>query len=248
MKIDFSSTGRARVYAGTALITLVCVGVSIFVDSFNFGNLDSDALRRSLVVDTLLPVCLAGPLLLLLLSKVRQLAISHRELSIVASTDSLTAVLNRGAFTMLVESYLAKAEEHAAMRSGSLLVIDADHFKRINDDLGHQTGDEALKLIAKTIQGSLGAADIVGRIGGEEFGVFLPGAEASEASQVAERIRETISKIIFPPSGERYGLSVSVGGVSFSRRATYDELFSTADSHLYRAKTNGRNQVAIASL
>jgi diguanylate cyclase (GGDEF)-like protein len=247
MAFDFSPTGLPRVYFGTALITLTCVGISVLVDSFNFVNLDADALRRSLIVDVLLPVCLAGPLLFLLLSKVRQLALSHHELSIIASTDSLTAVLNRGAFTMLVESYLAKAEEQATLRSGSLLVIDADHFKAINDSLGHQQGDEALKIIAKTIKGSLREADIVGRIGGEEFGVFLPGAEAAEASTVAERIRVAINRTIFPPSGKQFGLSVSVGGVTFNRKASYDELFSQADSHLYRAKANGRNQVAIAS-
>ena len=134
------------------------------------------------------------------------------------------------------------------MRFGSLLVIDADHFKLINDNLGHQTGDEALKLIASSIKGSLRDADIVGRIGGEEFGVFLPGAEETDASQVAERIRSTISSAVFPEAGNRYNLTVSVGGVSFRRRASFDELFSTADSHLYRAKANGRNQVAMTSL
>lgn len=248
MKMDFSPTSSTRVYVGTVLITLACVGISIFVDSFNFANLDSAALRRSLIVDTLLPVFLAGPLLFLLLSKVRQLAIAHQEVSIIASTDSLTAVLNRGAFTMLVESYLAKAEEQAALRSGSLLLIDADHFKAINDNLGHQQGDEALKIIARTIQGNLGPADLVGRIGGEEFGVFLPGAEAAAASRTAELIRAAISKAAFPPGGTRHGLSVRVGGVAFSRLASYDELFMTADNHLYKAKANGRNRVVIASL
>lgn len=81
---------------------------------------------------------LGWPIAFLLLRKVQQLAISHRELTITASTDSLTAVLNRGAFTLLVESYLARAEEQVTLRSGSLLLIDADHFKAINDTFGHQ--------------------------------------------------------------------------------------------------------------
>jgi len=113
MKIDLSPTGSARVFFGTAAITLMCVGISVFVDSFNFVNLNEAELQRSLIVDILLPTFLAGPLLFLLLRKVQQLAISHHELSILASTDSLTAVLNRGAFTLLVESYLEKAEVQA---------------------------------------------------------------------------------------------------------------------------------------
>ena len=248
MKIDLTPTGSARVLVGTIAITLMCVAISVFVDSFNFVNLNDAELRRSLIVDILLPTFLAGPLLFLLLRKVQQLAISHRELSILASTDSLTAVLNRGAFTMLVESYLEKAEEQVTLRRGTLLIIDADHFKQINDKLGHQQGDRALKIIAGTIKDILGKADIVGRIGGEEFGVFLPGADPEEASAVAEKIRERINNIIFPELGGTRSLSVSVGGVSFSSHATYDELFSIADQRLYGAKANGRNQVSMVRL
>jgi diguanylate cyclase len=246
MNLDFTPTGWTRVVAGTILITLVCVGISVFVDSFNFVNLTDEAIKRSVIVDILLPVCLAGPLLFLLLRKVQQLAISHRELTIVASTDSLTTVLNRGAFTLLVESYLARAEEHVTLRAGSLLVIDADHFKAINDTFGHQQGDEALKVISRTIKGCLGPADLVGRVGGEEFGVFLPGAAMTEASDVAERIRSEIGHAEFPAGTDTHLLSVSVGGVAFQRTASYDDLFSIADRNLYLAKANGRDQVSIA--
>jgi diguanylate cyclase (GGDEF)-like protein len=190
------------------------------VDSYNFSSFNDDALRRSLAADVMIPLCLGGPLLLLLLRKVQQLAIAHREASIIASTDSLTAVLNRGAFTMFVESYLAKAEEQAALRSGSFLVIDADHFKGINDTLGHQQGDLALRIIAGSIKANLRDADIVGRIGGEEFGVFLPGAKEVEANEIAERIRGVISGTIFPLGSEFRRLSVSIGGLVYSRLAS----------------------------
>ncbi|MBO9099551.1 MULTISPECIES: GGDEF domain-containing protein [Rhizobium] len=247
MKLDWTPTGWTRVIAGTISITLACVGISVFVDSFNFVNLTDEAINRSLVVDILLPVCLAGPLLFLLLRKVQQLAISHRELTITASTDSLTAVLNRGAFTLLVESYLARAEEQVTLRSGSLLLIDADHFKAINDTFGHQKGDEALKIISQSIKLCLGPADLVGRVGGEEFGVFLPGAAVTEASKIAERIRSTIRNAQFPAGNDTNPLSVSVGGVTFQRPASYDELFSIADQHLYLAKASGRNRVNIVT-
>jgi diguanylate cyclase len=245
MEIDLSPTGRARVIGGTMLGIVFCVAAALFVDSFNFPNLSHAAVRRAVTVDIFLPAFLAGPLLFVLLWKMRQLAIAHRELSLIASTDSLTAVLNRGAFTMLVDAYLKQAREQASLRSGSLLLIDADHFKAINDKLGHQQGDQALKIIAKTIKASLRQTDLVGRIGGEEFGVFLPGADKDRAIDVAERIRTVIYRTIFPPLGSRSELSVSVGGVSFDREASYDDLFTVADRRLYAAKSNGRNQVNI---
>lgn len=245
MKLDLSSTGSARVYIGTAAVTLFCILVAIYVDSFNFSSFSPDAIRRSLIADVLIPLSLGGPLLFLLLRKVQQLAIAHREVSIVASTDSLTAVLNRGAFTLLVESYLEKVQEQAALRSGAFLVIDADYFKAINDSLGHQQGDVALKIIAGSIKANIRNADIVGRIGGEEFGVFLPDARAEEAYEIAERIRSAISDTIFPLGSELRRLSVTIGGVVFNRGASYDTLFFRADQYLYAAKDGGRNRVNI---
>jgi diguanylate cyclase (GGDEF)-like protein len=218
--------------------------VSLWIDSFNFSNLDEAALRRSVTVDILLPAALAGPLLFMLLRKVRQLAIAHAEMSKLASTDSLTAVLNRGAFSMLVEAYLADVHKGTLPTTGSLLVIDADHFKTINDRFGHQAGDAALRLIASSIQGVLRTVDLVGRIGGEEFGVFLPGTTRSDAVQVAERIRAMIEATPFPEPGSR-SLSVSIGGVCFRTPVVYYNLFAVADRCLYEAKERGRNQVHI---
>src|SRR5690606_2231985 len=113
----------------------------------------------------------------------------------------------------------------------------------INDRFGHQCGDSALMLIARTIQNSLRPGDLVGRIGGEEFGVFLPKAGIDQAAIVAERIRAQISEIEFPPDTTSHALSVSVGGVSFEGKTAYDDIFRVADQCLYSAKAGGRNQV-----
>ena len=129
--------------------------------------------------------------------------------------------------------------------AGALLVIDVDHFKRINDSFGHDSGDEALKVIAETIRGAVRAVDLVGRIGGEEFGVFLPGTDPNRTLAVAERIRAAISAAEFSPTGSRVGLSVSVGGATFADQASFSELFRRADQRLYAAKLNGRNRVEI---
>ena len=241
MKLDLSSTGRARVYLTTLVGSLFCASTALYIDSFGFAAMTREALQRAIAVDILLPILLAGPLLFLLMSKIRQLAIAQRDLAVLASTDSLTAVLNRGAFTMMVDAYLEQSRRHANLRSGALLVIDADHFKTINDRFGHQLGDEALKLIAGSIKDTLRGADVVGRVGGEEFGVFLPGATPEEANTIAERIRLAVGKVKLPSNAG--AVSVSIGGVTFSGVSTYDHLFALADERLYGAKNSGRNRV-----
>ena len=246
LNIDLSATGRARVVAGTALGIVLCVSVALIVDSFSFASLTPEQVRRSILTDILVPTCLAGPLLWFLLSKMRQLALTQEELATLASTDSLTEILNRGAFKMLVDAYLTEAK--AQPRTGAFLVVDADHFKSINDRYGHDRGDQALRVIAQTFKAGLQGADIVGRLGGEEFGVFLPGASTAHAHSVGERIRHAIAHAGFSVGHNSEALSVSVGGVCFAHPTSYDALFVAADDFLYRAKSAGRNRVEIGML
>ncbi|MFZ2103135.1 MAG: GGDEF domain-containing protein [Oricola sp.] len=248
MKSPFSSTRRSVVYGATMIGTVACIAATLMVDSPNFVNLSQDALRRALMIDILLPAALAAPLLFIFMSKIRQLNLAREELELIASTDSLTRILNRGAFTMLVDAYLEKASKQEPVPPGALLVVDADHFKLINDRFGHAAGDNALVSIASTLQSSLRERDLVGRIGGEEFGVFLPNSEAQQAEIVAERIRSGVRAIDFHPMGDRYSLSVSIGGVIYDRKTSYDELFGAADQRLYFAKKSGRDQVKICFL
>ncbi|MFI0843398.1 GGDEF domain-containing protein [Mesorhizobium sp. IMUNJ 23232] len=165
---------------------------------------------------------------------------------IVASTDGLTSCLTRIAFTTLVDAYLEKVAAEESRREGALLVIDVDHFKTINDSFGHDRGDEALKVIADTIKGAVREIDLVGRLGGEEFSVFLPGLDADRTAAVAERIRAAINAAEFVPDGQRCALSVSVGGAIFERDSSFAQLYKYADQRLYNAKRNGRNRVEIA--
>ncbi|CDX19402.1 Diguanylate cyclase [Mesorhizobium sp. ORS 3324] len=247
MRIDLSPTGWGRVAAVTVAGTAFFIAAAFFVDSFNFPSLSPDALLWAKLTDLFLPLVLGGSFLFFLMWKMRQLAIAQKELGIVAATDSLTAVFNRGAFSMLVEAYLDKARSHVVADTGALLIVDADHFKSINDRLGHDCGDQALRLIASTIRGQLHGADIVGRIGGEEFAVFLPGADATRSFLVAESIRLRIREAEFAPGGQPWPLSVSIGGIAFSGPTTYQDMFQVADRHLYKAKSNGRDQVSFES-
>ena len=244
MRLDLSPTSWGRVIAVTAAGTAFFIAVAFFVDSFNFPYLSPEALWRAQLTDLMLPLVLGGSFLFFLMWKIRQLAIAQRDLSIVAATDSLTAVLNRGAFSMLVEAYLEQTRKQEQAHSGALLIIDADHFKSINDRHGHDCGDQALKLIAQAIKGQLRGGDIVGRIGGEEFGVFLPGVDPSHSWVVAESIRRRIRETDFSPGGRPCPLSVSIGGTSFTGPTTFEEIFVAADRRLYAAKSNGRDQVS----
>ncbi|WEK03257.1 MAG: GGDEF domain-containing protein [Candidatus Devosia phytovorans] len=245
-KLDLSPVGLGRVVLGTVGGTLFCILTALLVDSFNFSGMTHHELTRSVLTDILLPLFLAGPLLGFLLFKMRQLALTQRELSELASKDSLTEIYNRGAFKMLVDAYLDRAGH--TLEQGAFLVVDADHFKSINDRFGHDRGDQALRIIAETISDLLRGSDLVGRIGGEEFAVFLPGATTDQASAIAERIRDAVSSAPLPIEGGETYLSVSVGGVVYRLPARYEDLFRAADRSLYAAKSAGRNVVMIGSL
>jgi diguanylate cyclase len=155
----------------------------------------------------------------------------------------LTSCLNRQAFTILVEAYLERTARLTTRGEGALMVIDVDHFKAVNDRFGHMSGDEALRMISGEIKESVRENDLVGRVGGEEFGVFLPGANRREAGVVAERIRASVNAAMFSPQGGRVSLSVSVGATVYSTRCSFKQMFRMADESLYVAKNNGRNRV-----
>lgn len=169
-----------------------------------------------------------------------ELAAAHRKLAEKASRDDMTGMLNR-------ESFFARLD--AARRNGdrgALLIIDADHFKDINDNYGHLTGDRALLEIVAAIGRGVRGGDILGRIGGEEFAVFLPGATEKEALRVAERIRREVELIRFRPmEGRTLPLTVSIGGTTCQPGAAVSELMRTADKRLYEAKRHGRNRAIL---
>lgn len=227
----------------TILGTLFCIIVTLFIDSFSLPMMTEEARRASIRNDVLIPIVLAGPLLFLLMLKVRQLAITQGYLQIIASTDGLTRVLNRGAFQLLVDSFLEKAGDIENRRSGALLIVDVDHFKSINDEFGHDRGDHALKAIASSIAASIGDGDLLGRIGGEEFAVFLPATDPTQAYVVAERVRSAVAAVDLSAKGLTRSVSVSIGGVNFSQPVTFAQLYSAADKSLYRVKNAGRNRV-----
>jgi len=166
----------------------------------------------------------------------------HASLRRMAQTDALTGICNRHHFTALAEQTLAQCA-----RNGShvaLIMLDLDHFKSINDNYGHVTGDWVLKEVAKAGQELCRPVDHFGRLGGEEFAILLNGCDLKAATRVAEDFRVRISGIQSADSGFNFRISASFG-VTCSMMAAYDldKLLSQADQMLYRAKREGRDRV-----
>jgi two-component system, cell cycle response regulator len=166
----------------------------------------------------------------------------------LAIVDPLTKLHNR----RYLHTHLASLMNDNAGRgvAVSLMVIDIDHFKRINDQYGHDCGDEVLRECAERLRRAVRGIDIVARFGGEEFVVVMPDTESFAAARVAERIRLSVEKVPFPIEGgaKRLDLTVSVGVATIGEGPNHaDRLFKMADEALYEAKRSGRNQVKIAA-
>lgn len=168
------------------------------------------------------------------------------ELEELASRDPLTGVSNRRHFDRLAALELDHARRMG--RAFSLLVLDIDHFKRINDSHGHAAGDLALKAFANVCRDTLREPDILGRVGGEEFAVALPNTGIDGALVIAERLRAAVEALsVTLPDGTKVGFTVSIGLVSSGPgpAANAGELMQRADEALYVSKRGGRNRVSV---
>lgn len=233
-----------RVYRVTGLVTAIAVICSIIITNVIMETFSAGINVQGLMVSIITPVVLGGPSILFILIGQERLRAANQQLQKLANYDFLTDCLNRGAFAARVDTWL---QAPGAARAGALLMIDADNFKAINDLYGHDIGDEALALIARSIRSVLRDGDLVGRMGGEEFGVFLPGVSQGQASMMAERIRAAVNLARFAPDGEQRHLSVSIGGAVFSAQTSFSDLFRIADQRLYGAKNAGRNMSTIVT-
>ena len=166
----------------------------------------------------------------------------ERQLRELANRDGLTQVLNRRHFMDLAEHEVLRSERYRDPLS--LIMLDLDHFKEVNDTHGHQTGDIVLKELASLLAGSLRKSDILGRVGGEEFAVLLPNTPEYHAAQAAEKLRGKVGQAIFDASHTRLQCTVSIG-VAAAETVGHDLdlLLESADKALYRAKQLGRNRI-----
>ncbi|MCU7944367.1 MAG: diguanylate cyclase [Candidatus Thiodiazotropha sp. (ex Cardiolucina cf. quadrata)] len=165
----------------------------------------------------------------------------------IAREDPLTGLANRRALFEAMDRLFAVAEN--AGQPMSLMIIDVDHFKQVNDRFGHQVGDAVLQHVAETIKQRLRNNDIVGRIGGEEFLAVLPDTPATGAKLVAEALRQTLAAKPAVIDDQEIAVTMSIGLYSSEclvSTQTPDAMIATADEALYRAKTSGRNRIEVA--
>lgn len=177
-----------------------------------------------------------------------ELAEANARLELIAVTDQLTGAYNRRYIMREIEQELAMSVRHGLPLS--IIMIDIDHFKNINDTHGHQVGDEVLKEIVQILSSSIRASDLLGRYGGEEFIVIAPLTGLQETLVLAERLRETASKWPFETAYGFLKLTISLGVATYDGKSEaspsvlLDQLLAQADAEMYKAKAMGRNRVS----
>ena len=170
----------------------------------------------------------------------REVAKRTAQLEKMASTDELTGLLNRREIMRILNLEIARAERHNTPLS--LLMLDLDHFKQINDNHGHQAGDDILMNCAEQFRLASRNIDFIGRLGGEEFLIILPDTNRHDALQLAERCRRAIEQA-FNATEIPLCCTVSIGAAQWSAGMTLQQLIKQADDALYKAKSSGRNCV-----
>jgi diguanylate cyclase (GGDEF)-like protein len=246
-----------RIVFRASSTTLVAVALTFALFHLERAVIGVPFTALDIIEVTLLPVAVGFPIALFVFWQTERLRQAYAELAalhqeaanardrlrqanaaiLFASThDGMTGLFNRTHFLRELDAAYLRED------SDVLLIADADNFKQVNDTLGHLAGDDALVRIADAIRGSVRDDDLVGRIGGEEFGILLRGTSPSSAAEIAESIRRRVEAIPWV-SGH---LTVSIGGAAFADyRSGVTEVFVQADRCLYEAKRAGRNCIAL---
>jgi diguanylate cyclase (GGDEF)-like protein len=228
----------------TALLTLLFSAWTLAVISGHY-NLTFIHPRELLSIRLAVTLMALAPIAIAVSNAARNSLL--RRLEWTATHDALTGTLNRAAFhdtaSDLTRACLGRRE------TVGVLMLDIDHFKAINDNYGHAAGDTVIASFAGAIRDSVRAADVVARLGGEEFGVMLPGCARHDVEAIAERIRDTFAASALPlPDGARVTATVSIGvSIADDASLSLSDLLRRADTALYAAKNGGRNRVVLAT-
>lgn len=167
---------------------------------------------------------------------------AHEELARLAQTDALTGVANRGCFEQALKRSIQEAQRsHTQL---TLVVLDVDHFKSVNDRWGHEAGDTVLRHVCVTLQQRLRGTDLLGRLGGEEFGLLLRDIEPAQAEPLVQQLRAQIAALHVEYAGQTIVVSATFGLAQWPiDGSTADELYRCADKRMYQGKMQGRNQL-----
>ena len=165
----------------------------------------------------------------------------HEEIYQMTIIDGLTRTYNKRYFLETLEKEIPRCTRH--QRSLSLVMLDIDHFKKINDEHGHLTGDFVLREMARRIKVRVRKEEVFARYGGEEFGVILPETTLDQAMKVAEDVRKIVGSVPFDFEGDRIPVTVSLGVGVTDKEIAPEPFIKLADDNLYKAKRGGRNRV-----
>ena len=236
--------GHAFLVSG--IIASTCSLLSLAGTNFAFRNVDSPLLPVVVLMASLLPFCFVLASSFLLLRGFLHLDQRNKQLTLEVERDNLTRLANRSAFVRRGRDMLAQAGlQKSAL---SLILIDADHFKKINDNYGHLAGDLALQHLASILRQTSRDQDLVARWGGEEFAILLNSADLYGAHAYAERLVEMASDTPFFWEGEAIRLTMSAGVTEWQKHDDdLHRMIIRADEALYVAKSEGRNQVKLAA-
>ncbi len=232
---------RPALKRSIALTLIALVAAEILTALF---NLDAtwDAFVEDLYITGVITPLVALPLTFHLSWQRLKLNSLSVQLAHLASVDQLSGLLNRTSFIEAMRDRIMHPATAAGR--GAFLYIDADHFKKLNDEFGHAAGDEAIRFIGKVINQNIRETDLGGRLGGEEFGVYLTGGDAELARIISENIRQDVMQLKYDDQKQRYTLSVSIGIATHREGGDPADFMKIADEKLYIAKNNGRNCVA----
>ncbi len=171
---------------------------------------------------------------------------AHKSLARMATTDSLTGLFNRRHMIALTEKILAR--HHRRPSNLTLMLMDIDHFKQVNDLHGHDTGDRVLEAVSELLKCSMREQDFIGRWGGEEFLCILPDTDFSHATDSAERIRKAVQALEIYSNGKKVSVTLSIGVTQYRVEEVLSDAIARADYALYEGKLAGRNRVEVVGV
>lgn len=230
--------------AARIVMTIMIVAGSVLIVSVLDLALIGSISKVDVLIGAITPAILAYFLMGMFISLLERLRATENELKQLANEDYLTGLYNRRRFLELAEIEWNRAKR--LQYPLTLLMVDVDHFKLLNDQYGHAAGDDGLQHLARILRQEVRQYDIVGRYGGEEFAILLPGTGAVAGQRIAERIRSRLSASMFCPNDTQIRMTVSIGLVEKTDDCTgLANLLTIADQAMYQAKENGRNQVQV---
>lgn len=226
--------------------TLGAVAVSLAAGGILNTIAPASTASREAALALVASVLVAAPLAFACGLMASKAAALRKQVQRLGQSDSVTSCLNETTFSALVDTYSNRRSSNENDPVGTILLINLDDLKVVNARFGYTWGNEALSSMAAAIKGTVRNGDIVGRISGDRFGVFLPGTSETDARNVAERIRNSVERLQFYPAGTHFPLSVHAGAVIVSDKIGFDDLMRQAEDTLAVAETAGSNWIEYA--